>query len=188
MSRPAIHPRCRLTPDLQRLAAEAFGYTASMADRMGRRYSKMAIDWDGEIAVRICTLIGSFDESRCLKVWAIHQANFACRDALRAALGRKGRPSGRPRTLSMDAIRPAYEPTALDAPRPEPDARDDAVRLLRGLRPIQAAAMLGSYVDGRLLSEIARDHGVSESRMSQIRSEAVATLRRDLAAVRGGGS
>lgn len=182
--------RERLTPELQALAAEAFGHASCVASAYGRKYPDFGADWSGEIAVRICCLIATFDPSMSsLRSWAISQAHFACKDAIRAVAGRPGSRRRRRRIISLDAPpsigSPHFDPWRPEGllgvlaapPVPCPDAMDDALAMLKGLRGPESIVLREAVLRGRTHAEVAAELGCSESRISQIRAAALQFLR-----------
>ncbi len=59
----------------------------------------------------------------------------------------------------------------------ERELRGNLVEAVRNLPPIQAEVISRYYLEGELLQDIADDLGLTEARVSQIRSEALASMR-----------
>src|SRR5690606_2476804 len=57
------------------------------------------------------------------------------------------------------------------------ELRGTLARAVQNLPAVQATVVSRYYVDGNLLHDIAADLGLTEARVSQIRSEALATLK-----------
>ena len=57
------------------------------------------------------------------------------------------------------------------------ELRGNLVEAVRNLPPIQAEVISRYYLEGELLQDIADDLGLTEARVSQIRSEALASMR-----------
>ena len=174
-----------LTAEEQQLAERAFEYARPVAEGYAKRWARVRVDWSGEVALRICRLIPTFDPSRsALRAWAISHANFACQDAIRmkADTPRSRGVNRRLRTVSLDAPLPddsdhTYAGSIEGPGLPDPFTDDDAAHLLRGLPAIQRAAVWETVVEGRAQHQVARDFGVSEGRISQLRTRALEYLR-----------
>lgn len=178
------HP---LTEEQRALVAEAWELIATTRQYWRREQGKW-IDTDGAIAERLIEMAPNFDGSKSkLKTWAIYHAHYAVQDELRrsGASGnrhRKGRKVTIRHTASLDAIIGQHGISILDflgAPDP-PTAADQAESLTwltRGLTAVERAAVLGSIVEGRTLRAIGQDHEISESRIHQIRAQALDLLR-----------
>lgn len=184
-----------LTPHEQELAAKAFGLTGYVVKKYRRKFSTFDIDWEGEIAVRICKLIGTYDPAKSgLQTWATLQALGACKDAMRreGILDRSGKLMPRtwlfggwtcrgPASFEEGRETGGITPSFLAVAPPEPDpaeTSDTKAYLLRGLKPLQKEAVWQSIVEGRTLREIAADFGLSESRLCQLREMGLAFLRK----------
>lgn len=181
-----IKERQKLTPELRRLAEQAWSFVEGRARYLDKRWP--TIHASGAIAERIVELIGTFsDRGSSLRVWAFRQAYFAMVEARRGIIPR-GYRNYRERTLRADAPRIAQidlifsryqdekHPPTLD-PVPEFETEEAARHLLRGLSRVEAAVLWGHEVEGRHLKMIAREFGLTESRASQIRSETIERLR-----------
>jgi RNA polymerase sigma factor (sigma-70 family) len=186
---PIPKDREPLTAELQRLAETAWQYVDRRAAEVDRDWRDVGVT--AAVAERIVTLIPTFDPAKSsLQTWAQRQAHFAIGDAARAAR-RPGyrRSSGCPSNISLDAERwmadpsEGHRPVTLhneigeSDPVPEFEHAEAARHLLRGLRPDERHVVWGHYVEGRTLKDLAADIGVSESRASQIRAEALEFLR-----------
>lgn len=165
----------RLTEEQQQLAAEAWGHVAAMAAEAERRYPATCAS--AEVACRIVRLIPTFNpDKKSLRSWAFMQALGAIKDAQRDSLpagGKRGRLI--PKTGSLAAM--VLDPTAVCDPPARWEEDEAARRWVRGLRPEERAAVLDSIVGEEPLSAIGERHGVSESRVSQLRTAAMEQIR-----------
>lgn len=180
-----------LTAEERELAARAYKLARPVAINYARKWRSYDVDWSGEIAVRLCRMIPSFDPRlSSLKTWAICHANFACKEAIRSKAS--GNPDARKRSNRLRFVSLDNEicdgsghtfAGSIEGPGlPGPFEHSDAANLLRGLSPIQRTSVWDSFVADRPLHEIAREHGVSESRISQVRAQALEFLRSHRAA------
>lgn len=106
-------------------------------------------------------------------------------DGVRAEVGKAQTPR---RQGTADAVRgEAYDVLVAALPDPESDAPDapltaalEAARLEGALRRLDertAYVVRETYLEGRLVCDVAEDLGVHKTRVSQIRTEALAELR-----------
>lgn len=180
-----------LTEEEKELAAEAFEHARCVAKAYEKRFSKHKVDWLSEIGIRICGLISRYDEKTGvpLRKWAILQAHYACRDIWRSHWYRTRSGKSKVRFVSLDESlgfdnkeRPDHKKSKLedrlfDRPVLAPHEISDAYHLLRGLTAIERDIVWGSIVEGKLLVELGKDHGIAENTVSLYRSNALKLLK-----------
>ncbi len=187
----------RLTEEQRALAELAWELAQPAIRKMVKRWGD-TLDFAGEVGLRIARLIPDFDPSRsALRTWAFHQAYFACLDTIRASYSPGEKRSRRhTRTMSLHAqvassvsrqqdfrenlsemAHTLLDWQGEDDPPTPLEQIEAAQRLLRGLLPFERAVLWGAEVEGRTQKAVAEDFGLTESRSSQMRKQAIEFLR-----------
>jgi len=172
----------KLTPEQQRLVSQAMPHALSVARKHARLYGSR-LDFEGAVALWLCQEIAKFDpEKSSLKTWASLQGHFACRNLMRAEIPVKSRKKyfRMAQFLSLDRTLDQYGvPIAeqIAAPLEHPVDFEVDKQLLRGLDTRARTIVWKSIVEDVPLKAIAESLGISESRISKLRTSAMEFLR-----------
>ena len=162
-------PMRRLSEDERRFLEGVWPAAEAVAARYERAYGDR--DFRGAVALALCRYVTTYDPALADPCrWAIIQAHYACRKARR-----------RMPFDSLDSYGPGGTPyrhfaEELGRPDPEPEGM-----LLEGLVPAQAEVLRRYALGGESLGDIARDMGLSKSRVARLKDAACARLRLVLA-------
>ncbi len=172
----------KLTPEQQQQVARALPHALAVAHKHTRFYGA-ALDFEGAVALWLCEQIAKFDPKKSdLKAWARWQARFACWQLMSLEVPEKSRNKyfRKARFLSLDAT---FDPDGvplsalLTARVGQPEDPEEDRQLLRGLDTRTQAVVWKSIVEEVPLKIIAQSLGVSESRISKLRTTAIKFLR-----------
>ncbi len=172
----------KLTADQQQLASQALIHALAVARKYARLYGPR-LDFDGAVALWLCQEIAKFDpEKGSLKTWAGMQGHFACRNLMRAEIPVKSRKKcfSKAQFLSLDrTLDQCGVPIAelIAAPAEHPVDLEEDKQLLRGLDTRARMIVWKSIVEVVPLKAIAQSLGVSQARISKLRTSAMKFLR-----------
>jgi RNA polymerase sigma factor (sigma-70 family) len=172
----------KLTPQQQQLVSQALQHALAVARKHARLYGPR-LDFEGAVALWLCQEIAKFDPKKSsLKTWAGWQGHFACRNLMRSEIPVKSRKKcfRRAQFLSLDTTFdqsgvPIAEQIAAPPEHPV-DIQEDKL-LLRGLDTRTRTILWNSIVEEIPLKAIAQSLGVSEARISKLRTSGIEFLR-----------
>jgi RNA polymerase sigma factor for flagellar operon FliA len=163
---------------------------ASMARRVARRIrtSDPIADGDDIASVAVVGLIQAVDRYELerhvpFEAFAVRRIKGAILDEIRrnAFAGRAATDARPPAPISLDELNGGHhEPSDPDDEHRqvlEQDVRSDVRAAMDALAPRERTVVEDYYMRGCTLKEIARSLGVTEARICQLRSRAVAQLR-----------
>lgn len=184
----------RLTDAQAQLVADHWPAALKVAEIQAERFPGLPIDWESSAALSLCDVVTRFDPDRGLQFWtlAYERIRFGFVDAMRAnrlmSYGRNRHYSGAPKVESLSQVLAPDENGSafvLSDTIPNEDepigwaeeSIDSIVGLTRGLTRTARQVVLLYHLHGLTIKKIARRLGISESRVSQIRSAALDQLR-----------
>ncbi len=170
-----------LTPEQQAFVERCWWYTYRVRLRYRAKYP--GLDFDGAAGLRLCRDAPRYDSALSKwETWSISVVNWAC-----AELVRKSRLHGyrkTPRTTPHPSVLPLGRLDDLDyADRRTPqlisevENRDEIDHLLRGLSDRSRRVILETLGRGRSLRAVGADLGISDSRVLDLRDEALDWIR-----------
>jgi RNA polymerase sigma factor (sigma-70 family) len=189
-------PPRRLTAEQRGLAEEHWEYALKIAEWFARRYPAIELDWEGAVGVGICEAAESYrsGEGTAFKTHAGTRCRGACLDLMRSqrikGYGRIAGYLGAPAITSLYAplwttaegmvVRRDHLVASEDLPVGwELESQEEVKRLTRSLpgRFGVAIRLLYLHAETGRQKATAAALGLSESRVNQIHSRAIETLR-----------